>query len=677
MNIFNKYGIKEVADVIFYSITRIGDEEFYTPVLFFDTLKVSSLTKNLETVVARGGKANTKLLSWNFESDSKLRLEDALFSQLSLNVFMNGRAMMKMSNWTSAIAKLNIANKYGQKNYSIKAFPSPKLTEAEEGIIFRCSQKVGYDSFYRAEQHNEKTISHQSKYLYSSKTKDSIEDSYVAENRKRLLENYYKRSCPIPYPHDIGQYIDYNFNKYEGLQIIFDEDEFEYDDAVKFSQLQVGQVIRISRGVKLLFREKNKEQYKTIVYTIPQISTGEFQAQLEKRPNGIFCITAGIALGELVNEDGVADFLVKYSDFFPKNDIGEQGNWYRIGNEFFLTHVPYFVFPRYLEVALTDLCFCDQIDKSQRAIPKKVIDAIAEEIDSFKKIGYIENDLYESEVIDRFEKCIVNKRTGQKIDLYQQYLNLKKQYNNEKDTYTIFYDEKTMLPFTINKQYLDMLYTQKCLQVNYGDVITKDSILEPIQNYFKTFMGEEWANSLTCDDFVITHIEEYEDGNIRISPHVYYQITKHDYITLKFGTVYYKWTRTINEDISGESLIGIDLSIDADTFPGEYLIVGETYIRQQKTGKDQRYQFVINRASISASTKFQLQAAGDPSIFTVDVDLLAPKTDKKAMVELRQYNVDEDKAEGGFRIVPQTKKHSQTIPLKTYDEIIIENNEIY
>ena len=96
MNIFNKYGIKEVADVIFYSITRIGDEEFYTPVLFFDTLKVSSLTKNLETVNAKGGKANSKVLSWNFESDSKLRLEDALFSQLSLNMFMNGRAMMKM-----------------------------------------------------------------------------------------------------------------------------------------------------------------------------------------------------------------------------------------------------------------------------------------------------------------------------------------------------------------------------------------------------------------------------------------------------------------------------------------------------------------------------------------------------------------------------------------------------
>ena len=38
-----KYGIKEVADVVFYSITEIGEEEFYTPVLFLDTLKVSSI----------------------------------------------------------------------------------------------------------------------------------------------------------------------------------------------------------------------------------------------------------------------------------------------------------------------------------------------------------------------------------------------------------------------------------------------------------------------------------------------------------------------------------------------------------------------------------------------------------------------------------------------------------
>ena len=50
MNLFQKYGIKEVADVVFYSINAIGDEEFYTPVLFLDTLKVSTLEKTAEKV---------------------------------------------------------------------------------------------------------------------------------------------------------------------------------------------------------------------------------------------------------------------------------------------------------------------------------------------------------------------------------------------------------------------------------------------------------------------------------------------------------------------------------------------------------------------------------------------------------------------------------------------------
>lgn len=145
MNIFKQYGIREVADVVFYSITRVGDEEFYVPVLYFDTLKVTSLDKSVTAVPANGGKGNGKILSWNFGKDLKLKLEDALFSQMSLNTFMNGRVMAKMSPWTSAIAKLNVANKYGQKHYSVKAFPSPELTDAEWEIVYRCAQKAGFD----------------------------------------------------------------------------------------------------------------------------------------------------------------------------------------------------------------------------------------------------------------------------------------------------------------------------------------------------------------------------------------------------------------------------------------------------------------------------------------------------------------------------------------------------
>jgi hypothetical protein len=90
MNIFNKYGIREVADVVLYSITRVGTEEFYLPVLYLDTLKVSALEKSVTATPAYGGKGNSKIFSWNYDKEIKLKLEDALFSNTSLDMAMNG-----------------------------------------------------------------------------------------------------------------------------------------------------------------------------------------------------------------------------------------------------------------------------------------------------------------------------------------------------------------------------------------------------------------------------------------------------------------------------------------------------------------------------------------------------------------------------------------------------------
>jgi hypothetical protein len=44
VNIFEQYGIREVANVTLYGITKNKyDEDIYIPVLYFDTLKVSTL----------------------------------------------------------------------------------------------------------------------------------------------------------------------------------------------------------------------------------------------------------------------------------------------------------------------------------------------------------------------------------------------------------------------------------------------------------------------------------------------------------------------------------------------------------------------------------------------------------------------------------------------------------
>lgn len=95
-SILDRYGIKEVADVTFYEINADGSRG--KPVLFLDTLKVSTIEQTAETVDARGGKGNPKLITWDYGKEITVNLEDALFSPKSLAIMLgNGVASAKSS----------------------------------------------------------------------------------------------------------------------------------------------------------------------------------------------------------------------------------------------------------------------------------------------------------------------------------------------------------------------------------------------------------------------------------------------------------------------------------------------------------------------------------------------------------------------------------------------------
>ena len=83
-NILEKYGIKEVADVMFYEIDSTGAAS--KPVLYLDTLKVSTIEQTAEEAVARGGKGNAPLVTWDYGKDITVTLEDALFSAKSMAI---------------------------------------------------------------------------------------------------------------------------------------------------------------------------------------------------------------------------------------------------------------------------------------------------------------------------------------------------------------------------------------------------------------------------------------------------------------------------------------------------------------------------------------------------------------------------------------------------------------
>lgn len=77
------------------------------------------------------------------------------------------------------------------------------------------------------------------------------------------------------------------------------------------------------------------------------------------------------------------------------------------------------------------------------------------------------------------------------------------------------------------------------------------------------------------------------------------------------GEVYLKWTRSVAYE--GQS-IGKVIEISADKFAGTYRVVGETWIREESTGKDHKYQFVIPKAKVGSERTITLEADGDPTV---------------------------------------------------------------
>jgi hypothetical protein len=106
-SILDRYGIKEVADVTFYTINSDGTRG--APALYLDTLKVSTIEQTAETADARGGKGNPKLISWDYGKEITVTIEDALFSSKSMAImFGNGSVANKVGSVITKTAVVNI-----------------------------------------------------------------------------------------------------------------------------------------------------------------------------------------------------------------------------------------------------------------------------------------------------------------------------------------------------------------------------------------------------------------------------------------------------------------------------------------------------------------------------------------------------------------------------------------
>ena len=79
-----------------------------------------------------------------------------------------------------------------------------------------------------------------------------------------------------------------------------------------------------------------------------------------------------------------------------------------------------------------------------------------------------------------------------------------------------------------------------------------------------------------------------------------------------------------------------EVVITPDKFPGTYMIVGDTVIRN-RDGVDEGFQFIIPKAKFSSEVTFTMEAEGDPTVFDMVINVL--KADNGTMMSLVKYDI--------------------------------------
>ncbi len=91
-----KFGIREVANVVFKKYVIIPGGYRYEPVCYFDSLRITTLETTIQTNHAVGGLGAPERISWESNKEVKYNIQDALISTQSL-------AMLSGSNYEKGI----------------------------------------------------------------------------------------------------------------------------------------------------------------------------------------------------------------------------------------------------------------------------------------------------------------------------------------------------------------------------------------------------------------------------------------------------------------------------------------------------------------------------------------------------------------------------------------------
>lgn len=167
-NILEQYGIKEVADVTLYNLST------GLPVLFLDTLKVSTIEQAAEQVDATGGKGNSPLIIWDYGKEITISLEDALFTPKSMHImFGDGDATLAAT--TSSVTRMIYAA-------DVAAYTAAIPTEGNIPTL----------KYYSATDMSAITTAPASGAVYIEETYENVTSNYTIEVSANAFPGTYK-----------------------------------------------------------------------------------------------------------------------------------------------------------------------------------------------------------------------------------------------------------------------------------------------------------------------------------------------------------------------------------------------------------------------------------------------------------------------------------------------------
>ena len=585
MNIFEQYGIKEVADVTLYAIELDeNDDEIYIPVLYMDTLKVSTVEESTSQTSAQGGPGNPKLITWDYGRDITVNLDDALFTPASLGMNWGGKLNaksleLKLCHFYDRNTDINTpdtclrtATLIVDKFSDFLIIPDRQPPYSKKDSVDECPEAWGGNYYTDKIGYVGGTSIYcwmVSGYIISDDDKKRIEVKDLLLFYREQKQKWYffngqgiKQESSEDYP--------WYKHKYEDGDT---QDDFEKKDfAINY---QYGHEVFNWIKDNICSSEKNWYEYEPVSQVTWE--NEDLETILEAISN---------VLGETVTIDNVEQYLDKINE--NKDEIDEELE--ELSGPYFLTQ-------------------------------KLYIDGYRPDCARSKKYG----DILEKEFQVEFDAF-----TEEKYFPYRYFGSIDVEYNtNVVPPQDVIYGIDTA--FNDVRLFEKMEKCQAtCTFCIDTDINIKHNQYKNLVEYSQTELTV-YYNPATMMPYQPNAFEFYRQngqriyGNLRI---------------IKKGEFYLRWTRTRAKQ---HNALGKQIIIDPIHYPGVYRLVGETY-KRDGLGIDKHFQFEIPLCKMHPTNKLTLQADGDPTVFSMKLTALRRRDG--VMMKLTEYETTNEEYRG-------------------------------